>query len=56
MTTGKKLSFGIKTVQYRTTYEDILRVWQEADSVPSVEHVWLFDHFAIFRLAQLIFF
>jgi F420-dependent oxidoreductase-like protein len=45
MTAGKKLSFGIKTVQQRTTYEDMLRVWQEADSIPSIEHMWLFDHF-----------
>lgn len=44
MTTGKRLSFGIKTTQQRTTYEDMLRVWQEADSIPSIEHAWLFDH------------
>ena len=30
MTTRKKLSFGIKTPQHRTTYEAMLRVWQEA--------------------------
>jgi hypothetical protein len=34
MTTGNKLSLGIKTVQQRTTYEDMLRVWQEADKHP----------------------
>lgn len=44
MTTGKKLSFGIKTPQHRTTYKDMLRVWHEADSVPSIEHAWLLDH------------
>lgn len=49
MTTGKKLSFGIKTPQQRTTYEDMLRVWQEAESVPSIEHAWLFDHFMPLR-------
>ncbi|GHO46782.1 hypothetical protein KSX_49450 [Ktedonospora formicarum] len=43
--TGKKLSFGIKTVPQHTTYEDMLRVWLEADSIPSIEHAWLFDHF-----------
>jgi alkanesulfonate monooxygenase SsuD/methylene tetrahydromethanopterin reductase-like flavin-dependent oxidoreductase (luciferase family) len=32
-------------VQQRTTYEKMLRVWQEADSIPSIEHAWLFDHF-----------
>ncbi len=40
-----KLRFGIKTAQQFTTYEDILRVWQEADSVSSIEHAWAFDHF-----------
>ncbi len=39
------LRFGIKTAQQFTTYEDILRVWQEADSIPSIEHAWAFDHF-----------
>ncbi len=49
MMAGKKLSFGIKTVQQRTTYKDMLRVWQEADSIPSIEHAWLFDHFMPLR-------
>ena len=40
-----KLRFGIKTAQQNTSYEDILRVWQEADSIPSIEHAWAFDHF-----------
>jgi len=42
---GKKLSFGIKTAPQHTTYEGMLHVWQEADSIPSIEHAWLFDHF-----------
>lgn len=45
MDTHKKLHFGIKTAQQFTTYDDILRVWLEADSVPSIEHAWAFDHF-----------
>src|SRR2546421_147546 len=45
MTTGTKLRFGIKTAQQNTTYESILRVWLEADSAPSIEHAWAFDHF-----------
>ncbi|HLY30663.1 MAG TPA: TIGR03560 family F420-dependent LLM class oxidoreductase [Ktedonobacterales bacterium] len=49
MTVGKKLSFGIKTPQQRTTYQDMLRVWQEADSIPSIEHAWLLDHFMPLR-------
>jgi alkanesulfonate monooxygenase SsuD/methylene tetrahydromethanopterin reductase-like flavin-dependent oxidoreductase (luciferase family) len=43
MTDAKKLRFGIKTTQY-FPYEDILRVWLEADNIPSIEHAWLFDH------------
>jgi len=23
----------------------MLRVWQEADEIPAIEHAWLFDHF-----------
>jgi len=40
-----KLQFGIKTAQQNTTYENILRVWQEADSISIIEHAWAFDHF-----------
>jgi F420-dependent oxidoreductase-like protein len=39
------LSFGIKTAPQGTTYEDMKRVWLEADTIPSIEHAWLFDHF-----------
>jgi F420-dependent oxidoreductase-like protein len=45
MANGKRLRFGIKTAPQMTTYEDMLRVWQEADEIPSIEHAWLFDHF-----------
>jgi F420-dependent oxidoreductase-like protein len=41
----KRLRFGIKTAPQNTTYEDMLRVWQEADEIPVMEHAWLFDHF-----------
>jgi F420-dependent oxidoreductase-like protein len=40
-----RLSFGIKTAPQNTTYEDMQRIWQEADSIPAIEHAWLFDHF-----------
>ena len=40
-----RLSFGIKTAPQNTTYEGMKRVWLEADTVPSIEHAWLFDHF-----------
>src|SRR5215213_1966177 len=43
---GKKLSFGIKTAPHHTTYEDMLKVWEEADTVEAIDHAWLFDHFA----------
>lgn len=41
----RRLSFGIKTAPQHTTYEDMLRVWLEADQIPVIEHAWLFDHF-----------
>lgn len=45
MTDKKPLRFGIKTAPQNTTYQDMLRVWLEADEVPAIEHAWLFDHF-----------
>ena len=39
------LRFGIKTMPQNTTYEDILRVWREADAISIIEHAWVFDHF-----------
>lgn len=37
-------SFGIMTAPMQVGYDDILRVWREADAVPEIEHAWLFDH------------
>jgi alkanesulfonate monooxygenase SsuD/methylene tetrahydromethanopterin reductase-like flavin-dependent oxidoreductase (luciferase family) len=37
-------SFGIMTAPMQVDYHDILRVWQEADTIPEIEHAWLFDH------------
>jgi alkanesulfonate monooxygenase SsuD/methylene tetrahydromethanopterin reductase-like flavin-dependent oxidoreductase (luciferase family) len=37
-------SFGIATAQSQVSYPDLLRVWQEADAVPEIEHAWLYDH------------
>jgi alkanesulfonate monooxygenase SsuD/methylene tetrahydromethanopterin reductase-like flavin-dependent oxidoreductase (luciferase family) len=37
-------SFGIATPPQQVSYQDILRVWREADMVPEIEHAWLFDH------------
>lgn len=39
-----KPSFGIMTAPMQVGYEDILRVWREADAIPAIEHAWLFDH------------
>ena len=36
--------FGIATAPQQVTYHDVLRVWREADSIPQIEHAWLFDH------------
>ncbi len=38
------LRFGIMTPPMQVGYQDILRVWREADSIPEIEHAWLFDH------------
>ncbi|MCU1697405.1 MAG: luciferase [Mycobacterium sp.] len=37
-------SFGIMTAPSQVEYDDILRVWREADDIPEIEHAWLFDH------------
>ena len=39
-----KPRFGIATAPQQVDYHDILRVWQEADTIPEIEHAWLFDH------------
>jgi alkanesulfonate monooxygenase SsuD/methylene tetrahydromethanopterin reductase-like flavin-dependent oxidoreductase (luciferase family) len=36
--------FGIMTSPSQVSYDEILRVWREADSIPQIEHAWLFDH------------
>ncbi len=37
-------SFGIATPPQNVAYDDLLRVWREADGVPEIQHAWLFDH------------
>jgi alkanesulfonate monooxygenase SsuD/methylene tetrahydromethanopterin reductase-like flavin-dependent oxidoreductase (luciferase family) len=39
-----RVTFGIKTTPMRVTYEEILRVWQEADALPEIGDAWLWDH------------
>ena len=36
--------FGISTAPTQVDYHDILRVWREADTIPEIEHAWLYDH------------
>ena len=40
-----KVRWGVKTTPQHTTYEAMLKVWQEADRNTAFEHGWLFDHF-----------
>jgi alkanesulfonate monooxygenase SsuD/methylene tetrahydromethanopterin reductase-like flavin-dependent oxidoreductase (luciferase family) len=44
-----RLSFGIKTSQIGIGYDDISRLWQEADSIDVIEHAWLWDHMVPLR-------
>jgi alkanesulfonate monooxygenase SsuD/methylene tetrahydromethanopterin reductase-like flavin-dependent oxidoreductase (luciferase family) len=37
-------SFGIATAQSQVSYPELLEVWREADTVPEIEHAWLYDH------------
>jgi alkanesulfonate monooxygenase SsuD/methylene tetrahydromethanopterin reductase-like flavin-dependent oxidoreductase (luciferase family) len=37
-------SFGIATAPQQVGYDDLLAVWQEAETIPQIEHAWLFDH------------
>ena len=37
-------SFGIATAPSQVDYGDIHRVWREADTIPGIEHAWLYDH------------
>jgi alkanesulfonate monooxygenase SsuD/methylene tetrahydromethanopterin reductase-like flavin-dependent oxidoreductase (luciferase family) len=39
-----RLSFGIKTTPAHVGYDEVLRVWEEADGIPEIEHAWLWDH------------
>ncbi len=39
-----RASFGIMTAPMNVDYREVLRVWLEADTIPEIEHAWLFDH------------
>src|SRR6478609_9104419 len=38
------LHFGLMTPPSHVGYDEILRLWEEADALPAFEHAWLFDH------------
>ena len=44
-----RLSFGIKTSQANIDYDDIVRIWREADATEAFEHAWLWDHLVPLR-------
>src|SRR5258708_28812824 len=46
---GTPLRFGIKTSQAGLGYEEILRIWREADQVPEFADAWLWDHLVPLR-------
>jgi alkanesulfonate monooxygenase SsuD/methylene tetrahydromethanopterin reductase-like flavin-dependent oxidoreductase (luciferase family) len=46
---GTSLSFGIKTSQAGLGYEEILRIWREADDVTEFQDAWLWDHLVPLR-------
>lgn len=49
MTDGTAVSFGVKTSQAGLSYDEIARVWREAEDVPEFEHAWLWDHLVPLR-------
>ena len=44
MTPTTAVSFGIATAPQQVSYDDVRRVWREADAIDEIEHAWLFDH------------
>jgi alkanesulfonate monooxygenase SsuD/methylene tetrahydromethanopterin reductase-like flavin-dependent oxidoreductase (luciferase family) len=49
MSDGTTVSFGVKTSQAGLSYDEIRRIWCEADGVPEFEHAWLWDHLVPLR-------
>jgi F420-dependent oxidoreductase-like protein len=41
----RTVRFGVKTSPQFVTYQDVLRVWREADQIPALSSAWVFDHF-----------
>nr|WP_274638132.1 LLM class flavin-dependent oxidoreductase [Microbacterium bovistercoris] len=38
------VTFGIKTTPMHVGYEDVVRVWRDADAAPEIADAWLWDH------------
>ena len=43
-------TFGFKTEQPRASYDDLVRIWREADENDAFADLWLFDHFVPLRM------
>jgi alkanesulfonate monooxygenase SsuD/methylene tetrahydromethanopterin reductase-like flavin-dependent oxidoreductase (luciferase family) len=41
---GPTLRFGIVTAPQQVSYQDLVRVWKEADAIPEITDAWAFDH------------
>jgi alkanesulfonate monooxygenase SsuD/methylene tetrahydromethanopterin reductase-like flavin-dependent oxidoreductase (luciferase family) len=46
---GNRVRFGIKTSQSGLSYDEIQRIWREADAIPVFEDAWLWDHLVPLR-------
>lgn len=44
MSQTSRARFGIMTAPSQVEYDDVLRVWREADGIADIERAWLFDH------------
>lgn len=44
MSHASRARFGIMTAPSQVDFDDIVRVWLEADALPAIEHIWLYDH------------
>ncbi|WP_405467915.1 LLM class flavin-dependent oxidoreductase [Streptomyces canus] len=40
----RTLRFGVKTTPMHLAYDEIVRVWEEADELPELDDAWLWDH------------
>src|SRR5262245_8369679 len=43
-------TFGFKTEPSRAPYAELARIWREADEIPLLNDLWLYDHFVPLRL------